>query len=90
MTLGAWKFENSNVKPFAFRESKSGITILTLNGVLKQNMFEWLEMRENFLIYNYRACQTNKICTRLELSLKYAQGRLEYFWNIGEDIDRLL
>ena len=41
MTLGTWKFENSNVKPFAFRESKYGITILTLNEVLKQKMFEF-------------------------------------------------
>ena len=59
MTPGAWKFENSNVKPFAFRESKSGITILTLNEVLKQNMFEFTgEEEKNFNLQ--LSCMPNK------------------------------
>ena len=59
MIPGAWKFENSNVKPFAFRNSKYGITILTLNEVLKQNMFE-LTRDEGKIINLQLSCMPNK------------------------------
>ena len=47
------------MKPFAFRESKSGITILTINEVLKQKMFEFTKYEGKNLNLQL-SCMTNK------------------------------